>query len=258
MAALDGRVVLITGGGRGIGRAIAHRLSREGATIMVADVNGENAERVAQEIQQAGGKSAWQQVDLTQRGAPHACVERTVLELGSLDVLFNNAGIAQVRKLLEITEEDWRRMFAVNVDALFFCLQAAARHMLAQGHGKIINTASIAGRLGRGPMAHYAATKAAVISITRSAADALAPTVTVNAMCPGIVDTDMWKQIDAEFAEQEGWAIGEAFTRRIAGIPLGRKEEPEDVAALAAFLAGPDSDYITGQAINVCGGMVMS
>ncbi|MBI2460601.1 MAG: SDR family oxidoreductase, partial [Candidatus Rokubacteria bacterium] len=185
---------------------------------------------------------------------------------GRLDVLFNNAGIIQGKPLLEIAEEDWDRMMAVNLKAVFFALQTAARRMVRQDpipgselRGKLIQTASIAAYRGGLPLlAHYAASKAGVVSVTRTAAQVLAPyRITSNAICPGAVDTPLWAKLDAEWTALEGWPRGEAWRRRTAGIPLSRPENPEDLTGLAVFLAGADSDYMTGQAINLDGGLVM-
>lgn len=166
-------------------------------------------------------------------------------------------------------EADWDPTFAVNVKGVFLSVQAAARQMreqppLAEGRprGKIITLSSIAGRYGAGPMApvipHYRASKAAVISITQSAAYTLAPDITVNAVCPGLVATEMWQQIDREWAEVEGWEQGEAWKRRTAVVPMGRPQTPEDVAGMVSFLCSQQADYMTGQAVNIDGGMTMS
>ncbi len=176
----------------------------------------------------------------------------------------NNAGVVRVRPLLELTPEDWDFVNDVNARGLFFAVQAGARQMLQQApveegrpRGKIINVASIAGRIGRPMFAAYAASKAAAISITQSAALAVAPHVTVNAICPGVVDTEMWRQIDREWTEADQRPAGSAWQDRIRGIPLGRPETPEDLTGMAAFLASADSDYITGQSYHVDGGLVM-
>src|SRR5262247_78557 len=191
---------------------------------------------------------------------------RRLQRWGRLDVLFNNAGIAEVRPLLELTEDAWDRMLAVNLRAVFFVLQAAAKRMRQQTpiagselRGKLIQTASIAAyRGGLANMPHYAVSKAGVVSITRTAAQVLAPhRITSNCICPGAVDTPMWKKIDAEWSKLEGWQTGEAWKRRTSVIPLGRPETVEDVAGVVSFLASRDCDYMTGQAVNVDGGLVM-
>jgi meso-butanediol dehydrogenase/(S,S)-butanediol dehydrogenase/diacetyl reductase len=183
---------------------------------------------------------------------------------GRLDVMINNAGVIRVRPLLDLTPEDWDYVNNVNARGLFFAVQAGARRMMQQAplgegrpRGKIINVASIAGRSGRPMFAAYAASKAAAISITQSAALGLAPHITVNAICPGVVDTEMWRQIDREWTQLEQRPVGSAWQDRIRGIPMGRPETPEDLVGMAVFLAGPGSDYITGQCLNVDGGLVM-
>jgi meso-butanediol dehydrogenase/(S,S)-butanediol dehydrogenase/diacetyl reductase len=258
---LAGTTVLITGAASGIGAACARRLAADGARLVLADLNAQ-VESLARELDQASI-----QVDVTRATDIQRMVDTAYQRLGRLDVLFNNAGIGQARPLLELTEDDWDRMMAVNLRAVFFVLQAVARRMLRQEpsrgselRGKLIQTASIAAYRGgaSGYFAHYAATKAGVVSVTRTAAQALAPhKITSNCICPGVVDTPLWRKLDADWAEIEGWEVGEAWRRRIAGIPLGRPETPDDVAGLVSFLSSRDSDYMTGQAVNIDGGLVM-
>jgi meso-butanediol dehydrogenase / (S,S)-butanediol dehydrogenase / diacetyl reductase len=258
---LADRVVLITGAARGIGAATARRLAAGGARLVLADLDESGAEELAGEL---GGVGLG--ADVTQAGDIERMVEEPYRRWGRLDVLFNNAGVIRVNPLLDVTEQEWDHVMAVNLRAVFFVLQAAARRMAKQDpmpgselRGKLIQTASIAAyRGGSALVAPYAATKAGVVSITRSAAQALAPArITSNCVCPGAVDTAMWDQIDREWTALEGWPRREAWKRRTAGIPLGRPEKAEDVAGVVAFLAGPESDYMTGQAINVDGGLVM-
>ncbi|HYY87266.1 MAG TPA: SDR family oxidoreductase [Chloroflexota bacterium] len=258
---LAGRRILITGAASGIGAACARRLAEEGAELLLADLNGEGAAGLARELKQASI-----QVDLTRSADIQRMVEDAYQRWGRLDVAFNNAGIGQARPLLELTEAEWDRMLDVNLRAVFFTLQAVAKRMIHQEpmsgselRGKLIQTASIAIYRGGQPMmAHYSASKAGVASITRTAAQVLAPyRVTSNCICPGVVDTPLWKRLDEDIAEIEGIPIGEAWRRRIANIPIGRAEQPEDVAGMVAFLASRDSDYMTGQAVNVDGGLVM-
>jgi meso-butanediol dehydrogenase/(S,S)-butanediol dehydrogenase/diacetyl reductase len=265
MGKLDGSVALVSGSGRGIGRAIALRYAREGAKVVVADLDPGSAKAVAEEIQSLGSQADAFQVDVSDPKQSAAMVARAVDRFGRLDVLVNNAGVIRVRPLLELTPEDWDFVNHVNARGLFFAVQAGARQMLRQTpfsegrpRGKIINTASIAGRGGRPMFAAYAASKAAAISITQSAAGGLAPDVTVNAICPGVVDTAMWRQIDREWTESERRPTGSAWQARIGGIPMGRPETPEDVTGMAVFLASADSDYITGQSYHVDGGLVMN
>ncbi len=265
MGMLEGRIALVTGGARGIGRAIALRYAMEGATIVVVDIDAEGAESAAAEIRGLGGTSEAFHADIGEPKESVAMVARVVERFGRLDVLVNNAGVIRVRPLLELTPEDWDYINNVNARGLFFALQAGARQMMQQAppgagrpRGKIINVASIAGRIGRPMFVAYAASKSAAISITQSAASALAPHITVNAICPGVVDTEMWRKIDREWTASDGRAPGSAWADRIRGIPMGRPETPEDRAGMAAFLAGPDSDYITGQSYHVDGGLVMN
>ena len=265
MGMLDGKVALITGAGRGIGQSMALRLAREGANLVLADLNEDGVRNVASEVIGLGVRATAVRADVTRGGDIHAMVDRAIAELGRIDILMNNAGIMRVDRLLDVTEEHWAAILSVNARAVFFVLQAVGRQMLSQDpgpdglRGRIINTASIAGKPGGRPMfAPYAASKAAVISITHSAAAAFAPHVTVNAICPGAVETAMWEQIDAEWGELEGRQKGEVWRERVAPIPLARPERPEDVAGVAAFLAGPDAAYMTGQAVTIDGGLVMS
>jgi len=261
MPQLDHRIVLITGAARGIGAATARRLAADGARLVLADVNGPAVDKLASEL----GAVAIQ-ADVTRAADVARMVEEPYARFGRLDVLFNNAGVIRVQPMLEVTESEWDRVMAVNLKAVFFVLQAAARRMKGQPpiagsqvRGKLIHTASIAGyRGGNHLMTPYSASKAGVISLTRSAAQALAADrITSNCVCPGAVDTAMWEQIDGELAALHGLAPREAWSKRIAGIPLGRPETAEDVAGVVAFLAGPDSDYMTGQALKVDGGLVM-
>jgi acetoin reductase-like protein len=265
MGKLDGRVTLVSGSGRGIGRAIALRYAREGAKVVVVDVDPASAKAVADELQSFGAEADAFQVDVSDPKQSTAMVARAAERFGRLDVLVNNAGVMRVRPLLELTPEDWDFVNNVNARGLFFAVQAGARQMMRQApagegrpRGKIINTASIAGRSGRPMFAAYAASKAAAISITQSAAAGLAPDVTVNAICPGVVDTEMWRQIDREWTQVDRRPAGSAWQARIGGIPMGRPETPEDVTGMAVFLASADSDYITGQSYHVDGGLAMN
>jgi acetoin reductase-like protein len=265
MAALDGCVALITGAARGIGRAIALRYAREGAVIAVNDLEEAQTSAVADEIRALGGTVEAFPADAAKPEQSMAIVDKVVSRFGRLDVLVNNAGVIRIAPVLELTPEDWDFVNDVNARGLFFAMQAGARRMMEQTsrgpgrpRGKIINIASIAGRGGRPLFAAYAASKAAAISVTQSAALALAPQVTVNAICPGVVDTPMWKQIDLEWTQIDGRPSGSAWQDRIRGIPMGRPETPDDLTGMAVFLASADSDYITGQAYNVDGALVMS
>jgi meso-butanediol dehydrogenase / (S,S)-butanediol dehydrogenase / diacetyl reductase len=250
---------VVTGAGRGIGRAIALRLARDGHAVAVNDVNKAGAEAVAEEITAVGGRAVAVPADVADRDAVFAMVDRVTTELGSLDVMVANAGIAQVKALLEVTPDDLRKIFDVNVFGVVYCLQAAAEKMIAQGTGgKIINAASVAGHSGFSLLGHYSATKFAVRALTQAAAKELAPhKITVNAYCPGIVGTDMWDLIDEKMGPYLGNERGETLTQFTKLIALGRVQTPEDVAAFVSYLAGPDSDYMTGQSVMIDGGIVM-
>jgi meso-butanediol dehydrogenase/(S,S)-butanediol dehydrogenase/diacetyl reductase len=250
---------IVTGAGRGIGRGIALRLARDGHAVAVNDVNKAGAESVAEEIMAAGGRAIAAPADITDRDAVFAMVGRVAEELGSVDVMVANAGIAQVKTLLEVTPEDLETIFRVNVFGVVYCMQAAAERFIAQGtKGKIINAASIAGHGGFAYLGHYSATKFAVRALTQAAAKELADKgITVNAYCPGIVGTDMWDLIDEKMGPYLGNARGETLAQYTGLIALGRVQTPEDVAGFVSYLAGPDSDYMTGQSVMIDGGIVM-
>jgi meso-butanediol dehydrogenase/(S,S)-butanediol dehydrogenase/diacetyl reductase len=263
-AASAAPVVAVTGAGQGIGRALARAFARQGARVVVSDIDAASCASAASE-QQALGVPA----DVTNAEHCAALVERAVAVHGRLDVMVCNAGIMQLKPLLELDGKDWDRMLGVNVKGSFLTLQAAARQMLVQPplaegrpRGKILLMASIAGRSGAGPIAavipHYRASKAAVISLTQSAAVAFAPQITVNAICPGLVETDMWQRMDRDWSALQGVPRGQAWQQRVAAVPMGRAQTPEDVADLAMFLASPAADYMTGQSINIDGGLMMN
>ncbi|MFZ9677931.1 MAG: SDR family NAD(P)-dependent oxidoreductase [Quisquiliibacterium sp.] len=268
-SSLQDAVVAVTGAGQGIGRAIATAFARQGARLVVSDINGDAAQATADALRELGVQAEALRVDVRSPDDNAVQVARAAAKFGRLDVMVCNAGIVQVKHFMDLVPADWDTMMGVNVTGVFLSMQAAARQMLGQAprmagapQGKIINLASIAGRMGAGPiaalMAPYRASKAAVISLTQSAAITLAPKVTVNAICPGIVDTAMWEKIDRDMAEQTGAALGQSWQQRIAAIPMGRPQEPQDVAGVAVFLGSSAADYMTGQSINVEGGLVMS
>jgi meso-butanediol dehydrogenase/(S,S)-butanediol dehydrogenase/diacetyl reductase len=253
------RVVLVTGGGRGIGRAIVQRVAREGAAVAIGDLQAELADAAARQVQLSGGSAISVALDVSDRAQVRAMLERTVAELGGVDVAFNNAGFVQNVPFLSISDAEWDRMQQVNARGVFICLQEEARVMIALGRGgKIINTASIAGRHGSVLQSHYSASKFAVISLTQSVARSLAPHgITVNAINPGIIDTSMLDVTSGEVSAIRSVPAERVVEEMTDSIPLRRLGTPEDVAGLAFFLASTDSDYITGQALNVCGGLVM-
>jgi NAD(P)-dependent dehydrogenase (short-subunit alcohol dehydrogenase family) len=256
---LDGRVAAVTGGGRGIGRAVAFRLAADGAAVLVTDADLEVARECAEEITGRGGRAAALRVDVTElsevQTIPAAC-ER---ELGGpVDVMVNNAGIQKLQEAFDITAKAWDRMLAVNARGVLFGMQVAGAVMRERGRGSIVNMASMAGRRGHLLYASYAASKAAVISLTKSFALTLAPHgVRVNSVGPGIIDTELWAGMDAEWAELRGMRPGEPKALRIKEVPLGRAGTADEVASAVAFLASDDAAYITGECVHVTGGSLM-
>ena len=265
-----GLVLAITGAGQGIGRGLALAFARGAArAVVVSDINADACEQTAAALRVFGIEALAVRADVTQAADCAAMVDAAVQGFGRLDVMVCNAGIAQIRPFMDLSGDDWDRMLGVNVKGTFLTLQAAARRMLEQAPlaegrplGKIITMASIAGRPGAGPIAavipHYRASKAAVISLTQSAAFTLAPKITVNAICPGLVETEMWKQMDRDWTALQGTEPGQAWSERVAAVPMGRPQQPDDVAGLALYLASEAADYMTGQSINIDGGLMMS
>jgi meso-butanediol dehydrogenase/(S,S)-butanediol dehydrogenase/diacetyl reductase len=255
---LTGKVALVTGGGRGIGRGIAVRLARDGADVALVDVRPDGITAVADEIAQIGSKSTTFVADVGDREQVFAAVDHAASALGGFDIMVNNAGIALVGPIADVTPADVARIWAVNVDGVLWGLQAAVAKFKELGRpGKIINASSIAGHDGFAMLGVYSATKFAVRALTQAAAkEHAADGITVNAYCPGVVGTDMWVEIDKRFAELTGAAEGETYDKFVGGIALGRAETPDDVAGFVSYLAGPDADYMTGQSGLIDGGLV--
>ncbi|TDW28799.1 acetoin reductase [Cryobacterium psychrophilum] len=249
---------LVTGAGQGIGRAIALRLAKDGANIALVDINNEKIAIVAKEIEQIGRRAATIVADVSDRDQIYAAIDTAEAELGGFDIIVNNAGIAQVAPISEVDPDSVRQILSVNVEGVLWGIQAAAKKFIERGvKGKIINASSIAGHEGFAMLGVYSATKFAVRALTQSAAKEYATHgITVNAYCPGVVGTDMWVTIDERFAELTGAEKGATFDQFVKGIALGRAQTPEDVANFVSFLAGPDSDYMTGQAVLIDGGIV--
>jgi meso-butanediol dehydrogenase / (S,S)-butanediol dehydrogenase / diacetyl reductase len=259
---MSDRVALVTGAARGIGRGIALRLAADGLDVAVADLPSMRAEAtgVADEIRSAGQRTAVIEVDVSDADQVDAMIRAAVEELGRLDVMVANAGVAAVAPLLEVTPEDFDWLMSINLRGVFLCYTAAARQMIAQGGGgKIIGAASIAGHKGFGMLGHYSASKFAVRGLTQAAAQEWAEHgITVNAYCPGIVGTQMWELIDEKLAERMGLQKGEALQQFSELITLGRVQTPEDVASFVSYLASPDSDYMTGQSVLIDGGVLFA
>jgi meso-butanediol dehydrogenase/(S,S)-butanediol dehydrogenase/diacetyl reductase len=256
MMPLANRTAIVTGAGRGIGRAIALRLARDGANVVVNDISAEASRAVCAEVQELGRHSLAIVADVSNGHEVQAMVRDTIAEFGSLEMMIANAGICRAARMQDLTEVEWDATLATNAKGVFLCDQAAAAQMIEQGQGgRIINCSSIAGRQGYPHIVHYCASKFAVIGITQSLALELAPYgITVNAYCPGIVETPLWETLDAAYAGIPG---AKTMAEQIRGIPLGRAQTPDDVAALVSFLASEDSDYITGQSLISDGGIVM-
>ena len=254
---LEGKTALVTGGARGIGRAIGERYAKEGAAVCLADIDADAANGAAGAI---GGGAFGLRLDVTDQASIDAAIDAVVDRFGGLDVLVNNAAVFGMAPIVEITRENYRKQFGVNVEGLLFTLQAGARQMIAQGRGgKIVNMASQAGRRGEALVAVYCASKAAVISITQSAGqDLIKHGINVNGIAPGVVDTPMWDEVDALFAKYENLPIGEKKRQVGLAVPFGRMGKPEDHVGAAVFLASSDSDYVVAQTLNVDGGNWMS
>ena len=255
---MSNKVSVVTGSGQGIGRAIALRLAKDGFNVALVDIKSDKITAVAKEIAAIGRQATTITADVSQRDEVYAAIDKAEKDLGGFDVMVNNAGIAQVNALADVTQEEVEKIFKINVQGALWGIQAAAKKFIARGQkGKIISASSIAGHEGYAMLGIYSATKFAVRALTQAAAKEYASKgITVNAYCPGVVGTDMWVEIDKRFSETTGAQLGETYKKFVGGIALGRAETPEDVANLVSFLSSPDSDYITGQAILTDGGMV--
>lgn len=257
---LEHQRAIVTGAGRGIGAEMAKALAAEGASVLIADLDEGLARETAEAVKSRGGRAEPCQVDVRDRGSVKAMVAAAVDAFGGLDTIFNNAGIAQVRPFLDITEDDWRKVMEVNGLGVLICMQEAAKRMIEQGKGgSIVNTASIAGKQGYEPLAHYSASKFAVVALTQAGARAFGKHgIRVNAICPGVVATDMWKLIDQGFRDSGLTSRENEAFEKFAGIALlGRSSRPDDLTGVAVFLAAADSAFMTGQTLLVDGGMVL-
>ncbi|HEX2441867.1 MAG TPA: glucose 1-dehydrogenase [Methylomirabilota bacterium] len=255
---LQGQVAIVTGAGRGIGRATALELARLGADIAVAELDTGNADKTAALVKDLGRRATVVRTDVTKRADLSTMVERTRADLGRIDILVNNAGIYRAAATLDVTEEHWDAIMTINAKAVFFATQAVLPVMIAQKSGNIISLASMAGKVGSRTNLPYNASKAAVISMTKSLALAhAAEGIRANCVCPGFVETDMWTAVAREQSALLGQTPEEFTRKRRESVPLGRMERAEDVAAVIGFLASPRSAYMTGQALSVDGGLVM-
>src|SRR5262244_975992 len=255
---LSGQVAIVTGAGRGIGRATALELAGLGADIVVAELDQAGAERTASEVKGLGRRVSVVRTDVTSRADLKAMADRARVEFGRIDILINNAGIYRAVFSLDVIEEHWDAIMNVNAKAVFFASQAVLPTMIAQKRGAIVSLASMAGKIGSRTNLPYNASKAAVVSITKRLALAHATDgIRVNCVCPGFVETDMWQLVSREQGALLGLSPEDFTEQRAAQVPLGRMEHPEDVAKVIGFLASDRAGYMTGQAINVTGGLIM-
>lgn len=255
---LSDQVAIVTGAGQGIGKAAALALAAAGANVVAADINEASVKETAAAIAATGRRALAIKADMGSMNDIDRMVSEAVAAWGRIDILVNNAGVTRRAYIMDLTEEDWDRIFRVNAKGVFFCLQRVAREMIPRRSGRIINTASIAGKGFAGTSnAIYAASKGAVISLTKTAAQQLARhNINVNAVCPGIVRSAMYTEMVRVMAETDGLSIEEVERRAVRSVPLQRANEPEDIAATIVFLASPGARNVTGQAFNVDGGLV--
>ena len=249
---LNNKTAIVTGARRGMGRSIALAMAREGANVVVSDINQEDCQKVVDEIEKLGRKGLALKCDVSSSNDVENMVKRTVAEFGRVDILVNNAGILDFKPFLELTDEDWDRTLNVNLKGQFLCARAAGREMIKNKWGRIINIASISsGGCGIAfPLiAHYTASKGGVMALTEALAlELTSQGINVNAICPGAIDTDMAKGV------KEGGQLAQVLAR----IPKGRLGQPEEIASLVVFLASEESDYISGAAIVIDGGWLTS
>jgi meso-butanediol dehydrogenase/(S,S)-butanediol dehydrogenase/diacetyl reductase len=242
---LDGRVAVVTGGARGIGRGIADALTARGAEVVVADLDPDRA-----------GDEETARVDVTDESSVRELVREVIERRGQLDILVNNAGVSRSLPFVDIDEAEWDRVFDVNVKGVYLACRAVVPHMMQRRYGKIVNISSMVGKEAIPLFVHYSASKFAVLGLTQGLAKEMAPyDVNVNAVCPGVVRTPLWEPLLDQLSATKGITRDEAFDEFVSGIPLGRPQEPEDIGEVVAFLASDRARNMTGQGVNVTGGM---
>lgn len=254
------KTVVVTGGNKGIGFAIAKRFAEEGANVVAGSVEAQ-VEEAAANLEKLGAKAVGVLCDVTEKDQVIAMYDRAEQEFGPVDISVQNAGVITIAKIEDMTEKEWDMNLDVNTKGVFLCCQEAIRRMRKSGNGgKLINMASGQARDGFIYTPHYAASKFGVMGLTQSLAKEVAlDNITVNAVCPGIIKTDMWVYNDEVWGRMLGdFGPGELMESWVQNIPMKRAGEGKDVAGLIAFLASEDADYITGQTVNVCGGLIMS
>ena len=247
MNQLQGQVALVTGGARGIGKAIVLELARQGSDVVICDIDVSEADRITLEIQELNVRSLTVQADISVAEEVDSLIAQALKTFGHIDILVNNAGITRDNLLIRMSEEEWDSVIQINLKGAFLCTKKVIRGMMKQRHGKIVNISSVVGVMGNAGQANYAASKGGLIAFTRSVAkEAASRNIQVNAIAPGYIETEMTKHLSQE--------IKESF---LADIPAGRPGQPIDIAQTVSFLASPASDYITGQVICVDGGLII-
>jgi len=254
---LKDQVAIVTGGGMGIGKGIALKLAEEGANVVIADIDEETAKDVVGEIEKLGRQALAVKTDVTDEQSVANLIEKTMEKFNRIDILMSNAGVSRMGKFIDISEKDFDFNMDVNAKGAFLVSKAVSAVMKQQKSGTIIFTISMAGKCGTPLYAHYNASKAALLAYMQALAMELAPNITVNGVCPGLVRTSMHEREIKWTAELRGMSEEMVASEYVAGIPLARIEEPQDVANLVVFLASKEGQYITGQAINITGGMIL-